>query len=74
VKAQLTVFALLGQASGFFHGSQTNLGKINDLRINDLLSYLSYQMMVVNLPPFDDSIVHHLSDNERCVKYIHRPT
>ena len=51
VNAMAKSFAILGQGSAFFHGSQTINGGAADYRINDLFTYVAYQAAVQNLVP-----------------------
>ncbi len=59
------VFAILGQGSAFWHGSETNNGGSADVIINDLFAYVGYQAAVKNLAPADNSIIHQLSSTPR---------
>ena len=38
-------FAIVTFGSGFFHGSETNLGKVQDTRSNDLFTYILHQVV-----------------------------
>ena len=67
VVALLQNFALLGQGSAFMHGSETSLGGMCDVKLNDLFTYVAYQAMVENLAPLDDPLIHELSLTPRSV-------
>ena len=54
-----TAFALVTFGSGFFHGSETQLGGIQDTVSNNLFAYLVYQAGVSSLPP--GSALHDLA-------------
>lgn len=57
----------MAHGSSFFHASQTDLGFITDLRMNDLVSFVGYQAAVANLQPLESSVIHDLSVNPRCL-------
>ena len=61
VLAFMQTFAYLAQGSALLHGSQTELGHIADIRLNDLFAYVGYQAAVSNVKPLDSSIIHDLS-------------
>ncbi len=65
VNAMAKVFAILGQGSAFFHGSETINGGFADVVLNDLFAYVAYQAAVKNLLPEDNSIIHQLSKTPR---------
>lgn len=52
-------FAIVTFGSGFFHGSETCLGKIQDTKSNDLFIYILHQASMINIPY--DPILHDLS-------------
>ena len=52
-------FALNTFGSAFMHGSDTRLGTLQDVRANDLFSFIIYQAGVSNLPY--DPVIHDLS-------------
>ena len=56
-------FAILTFGSGFFHGSETNLGRIQDTKSNDLFAYILHQASMTNIPY--DPILHDLSPTPR---------
>lgn len=60
VKAIGMTFAILGQGSAFFHGSETSNGGAADVRINDLFAYVAYQAAFEKVEPLDNSIIHQL--------------
>jgi hypothetical protein len=65
VKSIVKVFAILCQASAFMHGSVTNNGGMNDVRINDLFTYVVYQVAIKNLGKNLTSIVYYLNPTPR---------
>ncbi len=54
-------FAYLAQGSAFFHGSETDVGGVADVKLNDLFTFIGYQAAVSGLEPLDSSILHELS-------------
>ena len=56
-------FAILGQGSAFFHGSETSNGGSADVRINDLFAYVAYQAAMQDMK--DNPIIYHLSPTPR---------
>ena len=56
-------FAILTFGSSFFHGSETELGKTQDVKSNDLMAYVIHQAAVENIPY--DPILHDLSISPR---------
>ena len=56
-------FAILTFGSSFFHGSETELGKNQDVKSNDLMAYVIHQAAVENIPY--DPIIHDLSYTPR---------
>ena len=58
-------FAILGQGSAFWHGSETINGGAADVRINDLFAYVAYQAAMKNVMPLESSIIHDLSPTPR---------
>jgi len=65
VKAMAITFAILGQGSAFWHGSETINGGAADVRINDLFAYVAYQAAMKNVLPLESSIIHDLSPTPR---------
>ena len=49
--------------SGFFHGSETMLGKQQDTRSNDLFTYIVHQAFLVDIPY--NPILHDLANSSR---------
>jgi hypothetical protein len=49
VNAMAKTFAILAQGSSFMHGSNTGNGGSADVRINDLFTYVAYQVKKVFL-------------------------
>ena len=54
-------FASLGLGSSFMHGSQTTVGGIADVRVDDLFAWIVYQEGVKNLPTDNPFIIYELS-------------
>ena len=65
VTALLRSFVYLAPGSAFLHGSQTEIGDIADVRINDLILYVAHQGMVQLLQPLDSTLIHELSFTPR---------
>lgn len=65
VKAIIKAFASLATGSCFKHGSNTHLGDVADVRVNDLFGWIVYQSMVEKLTKGNHSIVHDLAYQPR---------
>ncbi len=61
VLAMVQNYAYLAHGSAFFHGSNTDLGAVCDVELNNLFTYLAYQMATQNLAPLNSSVIHDLS-------------
>ena len=61
VKSIGKAFASLGLGSSFLHGSQTVIGGIADVRVDDLFAWIVYQEGVRNLPTDNPSVIYELS-------------
>jgi len=57
-------YASLGAGSSFMHMSETRVGGISDVRVNDLIGYIAFYEAMTGLKA-NGSILHELSDNER---------
>ena len=68
VTAMASTFAILGQGSAFWHGSETNNGGSADVRINDLFAYVAYQAAMEGLGVNDNPVITHLANYSRYVK------
>ena len=66
--AMASTFAILGQGSAFWHGSETNNGGSADVRINDLFAYVAYQAAMEGLGVNDNPVITHLANYSRYVK------
>lgn len=65
VRALSEIHSHLAFGSAFWHGSHTRLGNVFDNLLIGVLSYISYQEAVRNLPTFSDPVVSDLSDTGR---------
>ncbi len=65
VLAFVRSFTYMAQGSAFFHGSETDVGAVADVKLNDLFTFIGYQAAVSGLEPLDSSILHDLSVTPR---------
>ena len=65
VSAMFENFAQLAQGSAFMHGSNTHVGGVADVKLNDLFAYTVYQAMVTNLEHVNSTLIHELSYTPR---------
>ena len=49
VTAMVQTFSLLAVGSAFFHGSNTTVGGVADVKLNDLFAYVAYQAAISDL-------------------------
>ena len=64
VNAIIKTYASLGAGSSFMHMSETNVGGISDVRVNDLLGYIVFYEAMNGLKA-NGTVLHELSDSER---------
>jgi len=57
-------YASLGAGSSFMHMSETIVGGISDVRVNDLIGYIAFHEAMSGLKA-NSSILHELSDTDR---------
>jgi len=57
-------YASLGAGSSFMHMSETNVGGISDVRVNDLIGYIAFHEAMSGLKA-NGSILHELSKTKR---------
>jgi len=64
VNTIIKAYASLGAGSSFMHMSETNIGGISDVRVNDLIGYVAYHemMKILNV---DNPILKELSEKPR---------
>jgi len=64
VNAIIKSYASLGAGSSFMHMSETMVGGISDVRVNDLIGYIAFTEAMKGLKA-KGSILHQLSDKDR---------